>query len=181
MLYFHSWRSKASFLWSRTLITSVWVCVSVWVCGCVWVWLCVCVCVLSCVRIFATPWTVTHQAPLSMQFSWQEYWSGLPFPTPEDLFYPRMEPTSLASPALAGVFFMTSDTWKAIIILLPPLIAFLPCISYWNNMVLSYLSCKVGGVIYSCYSFPPALISVNESNQEKKKKKERKKNSWFTL
>ena len=37
---------------------------------------------LSCVRLFVTPWTVAHQAPLSMRFSRQEYWSGLPFPTP---------------------------------------------------------------------------------------------------
>ena len=37
---------------------------------------------LSCVQLFATPWTVAHQAPLSMGFSRQEYWSGLPFPSP---------------------------------------------------------------------------------------------------
>ena len=43
------------------------------------------VCMLSCVRFFATPWTVTHQAPLSMGFSKQEYWNGLPFPSPRDL------------------------------------------------------------------------------------------------
>ena len=44
---------------------------------------CVCVCVmLSCVQLFATPWTVACQMPLSMEFSRQEYWSGLPFPTP---------------------------------------------------------------------------------------------------
>ena len=47
--------------------------------------MCVCVCVLSCVRLFATPWTVALQAPLSMEFSRQEHWSGLPFPTPGDL------------------------------------------------------------------------------------------------
>ena len=40
---------------------------------------------LSCVRLFATPWTVAHQAPPSMEFSGQEYWSGLPFPSPGDL------------------------------------------------------------------------------------------------
>ena len=40
---------------------------------------------LSCVLLFATPWTVAHQAPLSMGLSWQEYWSGLPFPPPFDL------------------------------------------------------------------------------------------------
>ena len=44
-----------------------------------------CACVLSHVRLFATPWTVVHQAPLSMKFSKQEYWSGLPFPIPGDL------------------------------------------------------------------------------------------------
>ena len=38
--------------------------------------------VLSCVQLFATPWTVAHQAPLPMEFSRQEYWSGLPFPSP---------------------------------------------------------------------------------------------------
>ena len=51
-------------------------------------YLCVCVCVcvsLSHVQLSATPWTVAHQAPLSMEFFRQEYWSGLPFPYPEDL------------------------------------------------------------------------------------------------
>ena len=42
-------------------------------------------CVLSHVQLFATPWTVTHQAPLSMGFSKQEYWSGLPFPSPMEI------------------------------------------------------------------------------------------------
>ena len=44
-----------------------------------------CACLLSCVRLFATPWTAAHQVPLSMEFSRQEYWSGLPFPPPGDL------------------------------------------------------------------------------------------------
>ena len=44
---------------------------------------------LSCVWLFAIPWTVTHQAPLSLRFSRQEYWSGFPFPTPGDLPDPR--------------------------------------------------------------------------------------------
>ena len=47
---------------------------------------------------FATPWTVASQAPLSMEFCWQEYWSGLPCPPPEDLPNPGIEPTSLAFP-----------------------------------------------------------------------------------
>ena len=47
---------------------------------------------LSHVRFFATPWTVAHQAPPSMEFSRQEYWSGLPFPSPGDLPNPGIEP-----------------------------------------------------------------------------------------
>ena len=45
---------------------------------------------LSCVRLFATPWTVACQAPLSMGFPRQEYWSGLPFPSPGDLPEPGL-------------------------------------------------------------------------------------------
>ena len=52
---------------------------------------------ISCVRLFATPWTVAYQAPLSMGFSRQEYWSGLPCPSPWDLPNPRIE---LRSPTL---------------------------------------------------------------------------------
>ena len=51
---------------------------------------------LSCVRLFATAWTVAHQAPLSMGFSRQEYWSGLPFPSPGNLPNPGIEPRSPA-------------------------------------------------------------------------------------
>ena len=47
---------------------------------------------LSRVRLFATPWTVAHQTPQSMEFSRQEYWSGLPFPSPGDLANPGIEP-----------------------------------------------------------------------------------------
>ena len=56
---------------------------------------------LSHVQLFVTPWTVDHQAPLSMEFSRQEYWSGLPFPT---LPSPGMEPRDSVSSALAGGF-----------------------------------------------------------------------------
>ena len=61
----------------------------------------------SRVLLFATPWTVARQAPLSMGFSRQEYWSGLPSPIPGDLPDPGIE---LKSPALAGGFFTTSAT-----------------------------------------------------------------------
>ena len=58
---------------------------------------------------------VPHQAPLSMEFSRQEYWSRLPFPPPGDLPDPRIEPLSLMSPALAGGFLTTSVPWEALL------------------------------------------------------------------
>ena len=61
----------------------------------------------SRVQLFATPWTVACQVPLSMEFSRQEYWSGLPCPLPEDLTNPGIELASIMSPALAGGFFTT--------------------------------------------------------------------------
>ena len=54
----------------------------------------------SCVRLFSTAQTVAHQAPPSMAFSRQEYWSGLPFPSPGNLPHPGIEPWSLKSPSL---------------------------------------------------------------------------------
>ena len=66
---------------------------------------------LSHVRLFVTPGTVTHQAPLSMGFSGKQYWSGLPFPLPGDLLNPGMEPTC---PALASEFFTTAPPGKPI-------------------------------------------------------------------
>ena len=56
-------------------------------------------------RLYLTPKTVAWQAPLSMEFSRQEYWSGALFPTPGDLPNPGIEPTSPVSPALPGRFF----------------------------------------------------------------------------
>ena len=63
---------------------------------------------LSRARLLATPWTSARQAPLSTGFSRQEYWSGLPFPSPGDLPHLGIKPTSLESPTLAGRFFTTS-------------------------------------------------------------------------
>ena len=63
-------------------------------------------------RLFATPWTIACQAPLSMGFSRQEYWSGLPCPPPGDLPDPGTEPTSLMPSALAGKFFTTITIWE---------------------------------------------------------------------
>ena len=55
---------------------------------------------------------VAQQAPLSMEFCRQEYWSGLPFPSPGDLPNPGIEPEFFVSPALAGELFTTSATWE---------------------------------------------------------------------
>ena len=67
----------------------------------------------SRVWLFATLWTVAQQVPLSMGFSRQEYWSGLPCPPPRDLPDSGVEPTSLVSPSLAGGLFTTSAPWEA--------------------------------------------------------------------
>ena len=67
----------------------------------------------SSVGLFATLWAVACHAPLFMEFSRQEYWSRLPFPSPGDLPHPGIKSTSLKSLALAGRFFTTSTTWEA--------------------------------------------------------------------
>ena len=66
----------------------------------------------SCLTL-ATPWTVARQAPLSMGFPGEEYWSGLPFPSPGDLLDPGIEPES---PVLAGEFFTTETPGKPTLI-----------------------------------------------------------------
>ena len=70
-------------------------------------------CRFSHVQLFATPWTVAQQSPLSVGFPRQEYWKGLPCPPPGDLPNPGIKPASLMSPALASRFFTTSTTWEA--------------------------------------------------------------------
>ena len=67
----------------------------------------------SRVQLFATVWTTVRQTPVSLGFSRQQYWNGLPCPPPEYLPDLGIEPTSLLSPALAGRFCTTSATWEA--------------------------------------------------------------------
>ena len=94
----------------------------IYVCVCVChMYVCIhthtCMCMLSCfscVQLFATLWTIACQAPLSMGFSRQEYWSGLPRLPRGDLPEPEIKCTSLPSPALAGGFFTTRVTWEAV-------------------------------------------------------------------
>ena len=97
-------------------------------CLCVCVCVCVCVCIvgiiksMSNVRLFATPWTIACQKSLSMGFPRQEYWSGLPFPSPGDLsFFLSFFPGDLSnsgshppSSLLAGRFFTAESLGKPI-------------------------------------------------------------------
>ena len=84
-------------------------------------------CRFSHVWLFGTLGTVTHQAPLPMGFSGQEYWSQLPLPPAGDLPDPGIKPESLMSPAFSGSFFTTSTTWEA-----------LQMISEWINKTWSW-------------------------------------------
>ena len=74
--------------------------------------ICLCVWTLSLVRLFETPCIVAYQAPLPMDPSRQDYWSGLPFSTPGNLPDLKFEPMSLASPVLAKGFFTTEPPGK---------------------------------------------------------------------
>ena len=71
----------------------------------------------SCVRLFVTPWTVTHQAPLSIGFCRQESWSGVPFPSPRDPPDPGINLAQSASPALADRFYHWA-TWETQVLLI---------------------------------------------------------------
>ena len=71
-------------------------------------------CVCSVVSDSATPWTVAHQAPLSLEFSRQEYWNGLTFPPPGDIPDTQVEPASLVSPAVTGGFFTIAGDYNLI-------------------------------------------------------------------
>ena len=75
----------------------------------------VCVCLFSHIWLFVTPWTIACQDPLSMEFSRQEYWSGLPLSSPGDLPDTGIIPVSFASPTLSGRFFITMPPVKPIV------------------------------------------------------------------
>ena len=70
---------------------------------------------LSHVRLFVTPWTVVHQAPLSMEIPRQKYWTGFPFSTPGGLLNPEIKPASPVSPALAGQFLTAEPPGKSLL------------------------------------------------------------------
>ena len=82
----------------------------------------------SHVQVFATPWTVARQAPLSIGFSRQECWSGVPIPPLGNLPNPGIEPASFMFPALAGGFFTTGATWET---LLFKIVIYIFGLSWW--------------------------------------------------
>ena len=84
-----------------------------------------CVCAQSCLTL-CDPWTIAHQVPLSLEFSRQENWGGLPFPSPGDPPNPGIKPVSLVSPALASMFFTTVPPLRALIL-------FMKAPSSWPN------------------------------------------------
>ena len=100
------------------------------------------VCILSCVGLFATLWTITCQAPLSIEFPKQAYWSCLPFPISGTLPDPRIELTSPVSPALTGRFFTTAPPGKM-----------------QNNLTTAYSVAK------SCPTLCPPGFSVSRTFQ----------------
>ena len=111
-------------------------------------------CVLSCVWLFATPRTVAHQAPLSMEFSRQEYWSGLPFPSPGDCPDPEIKTESPVSPTLAGGFFTTVPPKKRVCVHIPSSGFsvyfksfyhgfFIPEFLYLVNFLIGWIYCQV--------------------------------------
>ena len=103
----------------------------------------------SHVRLFVTPWTVAHQAPLSMGFFRQEYWSRLQCPPPGDLPNQESNLHLLTSPALAGRFFTINTIWEA------PLL----------DLRLTDLKSKIGFLVYTsvvfslCFYLSFALVS----------------------
>ena len=113
---------------------------------------CLCVCALSCfspVWLFVILWTVAQQALLSMGFSRQKSWSGLPCPPPGDFPDPGIKPISLVSPALAGGFFTTSTTWDMLISLLSVPVG----LPYWLRQERICLKCRR-------YGFDPQIRKV---------------------
>ena len=111
------------------------------------------VCVLSCFRhvwLFAALWTVARQAPLSVGFSRQERWSGLPCPPPGSRPSPGVKPASPRSPALAGEFFATSATTHMYVCARP--------IENWTHV--SCVSCTASGFFLSKPPGSPTCVYV---------------------
>ena len=108
------------------------------------------------VLLFMISWTGARQAPLSMEFSRQQFWSGKPFPSPGDLSYPGIKPTS---PSLAEVFFPTSATWLA-----HQFSSVQSLSRVWLFATLWIAACQVSQSITNSRSSPMSIQSVILSN-----------------
>ena len=122
---------------------------------------------LCCVQLFVPLWTVTRQAPLSMEFSRQEYRNGLPLPTPADLPDPGIKPASLVCPALAGGFFTTESRGKPFEFFL--LLACLDRVSM-NFLYTHFALTLTGGILRDYYastnsSFRILKLSLTNSSK----------------
>ena len=95
---------------------------------------------LSRVRLFATPWTVAYQASPSMGFSRQEYWSGLPFPSPGDLPDPGIKP---GFPALEADALTSEPPGKTVERIFPQLLLSKVLFSFWNKQPQWFASTAV--------------------------------------
>ena len=118
-----------------------------------------------------TPWTIAHQAPLSLEFPRQEYWSGLPFPPLRELPYSGIEPKSPESSALAGVFFITKPPWKPMVCVRA---ALLDSDATWGyssagTVLVLFLECRAGNPpgealsqwprnVYGCTPWLPSAL-----------------------
>ena len=125
--------------------------------------MCVCVCVgmymcewvtNSCLTL-ATPWTMPHQTPLSMEFSRKEYWSGLPFPPPGNLIDPGIKPEFSVSPALEGGYF-TTETLLVVSQLLSPARLFA---TPWTAALQASLSFTISQILLKLMSIELVMPS----------------------
>ena len=144
-----------------------------------------------------TLWTVAYQISLSVGFSRQECWSGLPRPSPGDLPDPGIEPMSLMSSALACRFFTASGTWETLHCIYVPHFLY-PFLCQWTFRLLSYLGCfklccsescsaicpsgiigSYGSSIFSCFFFfNKSPASGKESACQCRRHKRHRFNPW---
>ena len=118
-------------------------------------------CPLYRVRLFATLWTVARQVPLPVEFSRQEYWSGLSFPPPGDLPDQGVEPASLTSPALAGGFF---TGWVTGILFSSPLASRLTKEEIWSSTA-QFQACVNQTGSLSSFSLPLNITDFGSFSQ----------------
>ena len=128
----------------------------------------------SSILAWRIPWTEESGGLQSMgvaresdmtEYSWQEYWSGLPFLPPGDLPNPRIECASPASPALAGGFFTTSATWEAVLNLCMRAKSLQSCPALCNPMDCSPPGSSVHGILQTRVLWWVAVPSSRGSSQ----------------